>query len=125
MLHTNTLRGLYQSGQPQSHETSLRAILATISLEDNTESVYDRKHFDERGLLRLFFLRWAITLVLHPSTGSITIMDSTISKFHIKCRQYAHRTCVVTRWKNTSGLLGWTTNGLRSRRNIHSHTALE
>ena len=78
MLHTNTLRGLYQNGQWQSHETSLRAILASISLEDDTEAANDRKHFDERGRASaaVFSPLGNYLFVLHPSTGHITIMDS-------------------------------------------------
>jgi hypothetical protein len=78
MLHSNTIRGLYQNGLEQNHETSLRAILARFSLEEPEEHHTDRKQFDERGRASAIALSplGDYTYVLHPSTGTITILDT-------------------------------------------------
>ena len=76
--HANVIRGEYISGQALNHETSLRGILGFITLETQAEDPISRKHFDERG--RASALAFSplgdIIYVLHPSTGTVTILNA-------------------------------------------------
>jgi PKD repeat protein len=78
MLHANTIRGVYQNGLDQNHENTLRAILSHFSLDDEIEEPSTRKHFDERGRASaaVFSPLGDYIYVLHPGTGTITILDA-------------------------------------------------
>lgn len=75
--HANIIRGELLNGQALGHETSLRGILSTIQIGQQ-EIPSTRKHFDERG--RASALAFSplgdILYVLHPSTGTVTILDA-------------------------------------------------
>ena len=78
MLHANVDRGAYLSGEIQTHETILRAVLARVSSEENTDDPNSREQFDERGRASSALSSpFGDTIyTLHPSSQHITILDA-------------------------------------------------
>lgn len=76
--HSNSLRGSYLSGQPLTHDSTVRAVLGTMDAETGEETPAGRKQFDERGRAnavapsplgeRLY--------VLHTGTRTISVLDT-------------------------------------------------
>ena len=76
-LHSNIMRGLFRNGLPITHQTSLRAMLSTLSIDASQDEPSKRKHFDERG--RSSAVAWSslgdVGYILHPSTAQISVID--------------------------------------------------
>lgn len=76
MLHSNTLRGEYRSGNALNFESTVRAMLATIELDAMSESPSARKHFDERGRSSAVACSPDGRLyVLHSGSGHVSILN--------------------------------------------------
>lgn len=77
-LHANLFRGGYRDGQPLTHETTARAILALVDLASGAEDVKQRKQFDDqdRSDAIAFSPRGDLVYVSHPGTATIHVLDT-------------------------------------------------
>jgi len=77
-LHANIVRGQYLSQQNLTHETSLRGILGYIDWPSQSETIENRKHFDEKG--RASAMEFSpfgdVLYVVHPGVAQLSVVDA-------------------------------------------------
>ena len=75
--HANLLRGSWRTGQPLTHDSTVRAVVATLDAETGEEAG-GRKQLDERGRANALAPspRGERLYVLHTGTRSVTVLDT-------------------------------------------------
>lgn len=76
-MHANILRGGWRNGQALDHQTSLRAVLSTVSAARRSESAVERKQLDERGRTIALATAAERLFLLHPGVGAVTILSAS------------------------------------------------
>lgn len=72
----NLLRGLVLNGLDPTQETTMRAVLVTVS--EGTEDLHTRKQFDQRGraIAAVSSPEGNTLFVLHPDVGAVSVIDA-------------------------------------------------